>query len=79
MHKSQLFLCIYFDLSLSLSFFPLRFLFISGFVAHFIVLLLYGIVAGQLFTEGTNLIFKQYYVNSKGGRGFFPKKILPFL
>ena len=45
--KAISFLRSYFDLSLSLSFFfPLPFFYIDGFVAHFIVLLLQGILAG---------------------------------
>ena len=39
-------------------FFPLPLFFISSFVSHFIVFLLHGIVADQLFRKGTNLIFK---------------------
>ena len=50
---------IFFDLSLSLSFFPLPFFFISSFVTHFIVFLLHGIVAGQPSRKGTNFIFKK--------------------
>ena len=45
-----------FSLALFFSFFSF---FIGGFVAHFIVFLLRGIVAGLLFRKGTNLIFKQ--------------------
>ena len=56
--QANFFLRIYFDLSLSLSFSPLLFFSISSFVAHFIDFLLHGIVAGQLFRKGTNLIFK---------------------
>ena len=44
--KAISFLRIYFDLSLSLSFFSFAFLYINGFVAHFIVFLLQGILAG---------------------------------
>ena len=47
MSKSQnldLFFCCFFFLLLS--FFPLRFFFMSGFVANFIVFLLHGTVAG---------------------------------
>ena len=40
-------------------FFPLPFFSISSFVAHLIFFLLHGIVAGQLFRKGTNIIFKQ--------------------
>ena len=65
------FLPIYFDLSLSLSFFDLFSFFVGGFVAHFIVFLLHWIVAGQLFRRETNLIFKGYYGNSKIGSDTF--------
>ena len=53
-HKPIIIFCqIFFDLSLSLSFFPLPFFFISSFVTHFIVFLLHGIVAGQLFRKSS--------------------------
>ena len=65
MHKSpnlDLFLRIYFNLSLLLSFFPLPFLFISSFVAHFIVLVLHGIVAAKLavdFPQNVSTFFSE--------------------
>ena len=33
------------------------------------------IVAGELFRKGTNLIFKEMYVNGEIGSGFFPKML----
>ena len=44
--------------ALDLSFFPLPFFFTSSVVAHFIVFLLHGIVAGQTFRKETNSICK---------------------
>ena len=45
------------------------FRYISSFGLHFIVFLLHGIVAGQPFRKGTNLIFKE--LKSEIGSGFF--------
>ena len=60
---------IYFDLSLSLFFFPSPFFIISSFVAHFIVFLLHRIVAGQLFQR----VGKQ-----RSWRWIFPQKVTFF-
>ena len=50
----------------------------ESFVAHFIAFLLLEIVAGQIFSKGVNLLFKESNVNSEIGSGFFPK-MLPFV
>ena len=52
---SQIFFCKSISIFLSLSFFPLSFLFISSFAAHFIIFLLHRIVAGWLFFIGKNI------------------------
>ena len=41
----------------------------------FIVFLLHGIVAGELFRKGINLIFKEMYVNGEIGSGFFSQNV----
>ena len=70
---------ISFDLSLSLSFFLLPFSVISSFVARFFVFLSHGIVAGQLFRKGTNIIVKEEWVNSEISSGFLLKMLPVFV
>ena len=75
--KFWLYLRIYFDLSLSLSFF---FLCLSCLLAvcPLYRLFLHGIVAVQLFMKGKKLFFKEQQINSDIGSGFF-LEMLPFL
>ena len=73
--KFWLNLRIYFDLSLSLSFFLCLSCLLA--VCSLCRLFLHGIVAGQLFRKGKNLFFKEQQINSDIGSGFF-LKMLPF-
>ena len=55
---------------------PLPLFCITSFVAHFIILLSHGIVAGWLFRKGINLICQEWDVNSEIGSEFFSKMLL---
>ena len=50
---------IYFDIFCRSLLFPLAFLFIPSFVAHFIIFLLHEILAGFLSSKGRNLMRKK--------------------
>ena len=60
-------------------FFRLPFFSISSFVAHLIFFLLHGIVAGQLFRKGTNIIFKQVVGRLWNWLWIFPQDVTFFV
>ena len=74
--KFGLTLRIYSDLCLSLFFCPLPFFIISSFVAHFIVFLLHGILAGQLFQERNKYNLQRVVGKQRNWRCFPPKSYL---
>ena len=59
--------------------FPLPFFSISSFVAHSIFFLLHGIVAGQLFRKGTNIIFKTVVGKQWNWPWIFPQDVTFFV